>query len=118
MLLVSLAPSKKSANSYEAMETLSTPQSRELRLAQGVLHGDYESVAYDIYSGNAKSLLQGIVKLELLDELHQSKAVERLKIMLVGKMAVSGGVIGIDELNHAMEEWHINATLDSWEQET
>jgi hypothetical protein len=96
----------------------STPLSREVRLSQGTLHGDYENIAYDIYSGDSDSLLKGIVRLELTDELRRSKAIEQFKIMLLGQMATRGGLLGFEDLNQVTAEWHERAALDSWEQES
>lgn len=81
------------------------PPSREVRLADGALHGDLEQIAFDIYTGDAGSLANAMVKLELTVELKRSHAVEGFKRLLRRKLETDGYIV-VSDLDRVAEEWH------------
>jgi hypothetical protein len=85
------------------------PPSREVRLADGTLHGDAERIAWSIYTGDAGTLGRSIERLDLVIELQRSKAVEAFKHLLRQKL-VADGYIVVDDLDRIANAWHAAET--------
>lgn len=81
------------------------PPSREVRLEDGVLFGDVERIAFSIYTGDAGTLANSMVELELIVELQRSKAIEAFKTLLRRKLAEDGYIVPAD-LDRVGEQWH------------
>jgi len=91
------------------------PPSREVRLEDGVLHGDIERIAFDIYTGDAGSLANAMAELELVVELKRSKAVEGFKTLLRRKLTEDGYIV-VDDLDRVAQQWHereVNGEADN-----
>lgn len=89
---------------------IQTPPSREVRLQDGVLIGPTESLAFDIYTGDAGSLANSMVKLELVVELQRSKAVEGFAWLLRRKLSESGYLV-VSDIGDTVNEWHMDQIL-------
>lgn len=88
------------------METQPTklPPSREVRMQDGVLVGEAETIAYGIYNGDTGSLADSIVALELTIQHKRSKAVEGFVSIL--RQQLLHGYISTDGLEATLNAWH------------
>lgn len=85
--------------------SLDVPESREVRLANGIIEGEVESIAFDIYSGDASSLARQMVRLELIMERDRSRCVEAFASLLKRKLNDSGYIVASD-IETAERAWH------------
>jgi hypothetical protein len=81
------------------------PPSREVRIRENSPITDVERVAFSIYSGDAGNLATNLVKLELLVESKQARALEALATILRQKLLLDGYVV-IEDIDEGVKKWH------------
>lgn len=81
------------------------PPSREVRLQDGVTHGDAERIAFQIYSGSAGDLAHSIVELELTMEFRKSRAVQAFADLVRAKLLEDGYIV-LDDITKIERAWH------------
>jgi len=81
------------------------PPSREVRIKEGAPVGDLERIAFGIYTGDAGELGASLVKLELVMESRESKALDALSVILKQKL-VKDGYIVISDVDEGVRQWH------------
>ena len=89
---------------------LSTPPSREVRLEDQLLHGEAEQIAFDIYTGDAGTLANSMVRLELVMERDRSRSIEAFAFLLKKKLAADGYIV-IADIENAAAQWHEEEVL-------
>lgn len=87
------------------------PPSREVRIRENSPITDVERVAFSIYTGDAGNLAANLIKLELMVESRQAKALDALAVILKNKL-IKDGYIVISDIDESVEQWHEDSVLD------
>lgn len=91
------------------MSHIEIPQSREVRLEDGVLEGELENLAFDIRTGDDRSFAKSIDALKAIDELRRSRCVDSFRDMIMHEMT-QVTLVPADIIRLA-EEWHEDDVL-------
>lgn len=81
------------------------PPSREVRLAEGVLIGHEERIAFDIYTGDAGTLASSMVKLELVIELREARAIQAFAALIRRKLTEDGYIV-VSDIDECQAKYH------------
>lgn len=87
------------------MSNSEVPPSREVRLRNGIIEGEVERIAFDIYSGDASSLARQMVRLELVMERDRSRSIGAFAEMLKLKLKQDGYIV-VSDIEIAERAWH------------
>jgi len=87
------------------MAETTLPPSREVRLQDGVLHGELEAIAFCLHTGDTGSLARSIDALELIDEKRRTQAVENAVEMILGQLTLTGHLSAMD-IRKQQQEWY------------
>lgn len=86
------------------------PPSREVRIRENSPITDVEQVAFSIYTGDAGNLAANMIRLELLMESKQAKALDALAVILKQKL-IKDGYIVISDIDEGVKHWHEDDVL-------